>query len=96
MTKKEEVGISGIILAIGKKEITLTPEEARDLYKALHIMYGEKIRTEFIPQYVPTPRPWWNYPIYSSSSCGNISLLAKNQEDDFKGSLLELAEKKSF
>jgi hypothetical protein len=60
--------IKGLKLAIGKKEIDLTPEQARDLYSELHELYGKTVEhyhtREVIRDY---PRPWWQTTWYTSN-----------------------------
>lgn len=65
--------ISGITIELDKKEISLTPEQAEMLYKALDKMFGEKVvtRVERIMERERYPYPWrWTYgtTVYSSDS----------------------------
>ena len=39
----KEVMIKKLVIKIGKNEVTVTPEEAEELHKALGKMFGEKI-----------------------------------------------------
>lgn len=69
--------ITGIMLKIGEKEIQLTPEEAKDLKRALDEMY---------PSYPPQPLViekhyprWWERPSYWgwSSTIGGLTNMAE-------------------
>ena len=73
--------VKKIVLEIGGKELSLTPEDARGLVKALEELLGAK-KTEYVPTYIPTPYvPYSPYPhwcVTSSStteslSCGDVT-----------------------
>jgi hypothetical protein len=58
--------VVSVKLKIGKKEIEVTPAEAKELYEALGKVVGEK-KTEYVPyprwEYTPAPFPvvtWGN------------------------------------
>ena len=74
------VQIKKIVIRIGDKEATLTPEDAKELMEVLEGLMGKKeVVKEYIayPIYVPpvvsTPYiPWWGVnTIWSSGEIGN-------------------------
>ena len=53
--------IKKITLEIGGKEVEVTPEEARQLYNDLGLLFGAKQPIQYIPSYVPNyPQTWWS------------------------------------
>jgi len=72
--QKKLVEIKNIEIQIGKKSLTLSPEEARDLKEALDKLYpSPKVIRESIPYPYPVyPKPytdpWWRYTWYDNTS----------------------------
>lgn len=70
--EKKDTLIKGINLQIGKKEIQLSVEEAKELKKALEELFGEKIVKEEHHHYNGyTYYPYWRWPtpyIYCGTS----------------------------
>lgn len=64
----KEATLSKLVLTIGDKVVELTPEQAKELEKILHNLFGEKeSNTVYIEKILP--RPYWEYrPIYWSYS----------------------------
>lgn len=85
MTQKETPKVKSIVLTIGKKELTLSPEECRGLKEALEEMFPtppQIVTKELIRE---IHNDWWNYPYrpyvtwsadkYSLSDTCNTALL---------------------
>ena len=71
--EKTRAEISKIILKINRKEIELTPEEAKKLKDALNELYEVKEEHHYhsYPVYPSRPYWYWNEPyIYCSSGTG--------------------------
>lgn len=69
MTKETEIKIDTIKLIIGKKEISLSVEDAKKLQAVLNELFKVKVeavtKEVFIDRwrYPYTPRPYWDSPI---------------------------------
>lgn len=83
----KQIEISSIKITIGKKEIDLSPEDAKKLHQALNDMFGEK-KTEVVHHYdyyrywpiysTPTyPKYDWGT-VYCTTAKGNDASLAVN------------------
>ena len=73
--EKKKAEIKALAIAIGEVEVSITIEQAKQLYGALHEMFGSK--TVVAPGYPlgrPYPFDWWPWSRpYWYSSCGSIS-----------------------
>jgi hypothetical protein len=81
------VSISRIVIAIGDKEISLTPDEAKDLRDALDTVLSSKpqqvveriieqprwIPLPYIPPYPYRPSPWWGIRVGDIPLDGTVS-----------------------
>jgi hypothetical protein len=69
--------VVSVKLKIGKKEIEVTPAEAKELYEALGKVVGEK-KTEYVPyprwEYVPQPFPSVTWTTFQNTSSTDIRL----------------------
>ena len=78
---KDKPKVTKIIITIGGKEIACTPEDLKDLKRALEEMYPTERQT-VVPMPYPVPtRPWYERtPIVShwSNNSGSVSLYCKN------------------
>ena len=56
--------IKKIVLDLGGKEISLSPEQAKRLYELLDEMYGEHevVKYRDWPIYIDRWKPYWRYP----------------------------------
>ena len=73
-----EVSISQINIKIGKKEIELSPDEAKELQQILNETFGEK-KTVFIPQPYPVyPNPHRYWEVTWGSGTGVVTYCATN------------------
>lgn len=62
-----DVKIDKIILKLGKREIALGMEEARDLFNALEKLFGSKVI------HVQHDNWYWRYPYPAVTWCGGTS-----------------------
>jgi hypothetical protein len=64
--------IVSITLRLEQREITVSVEEARELFKQLAVIFEDDVtkKKEYVPYPVQTypAYPWWNQPIYSSGT----------------------------
>lgn len=80
-----EAEIKKIVLKVDKKEIELTPKQAKKLHELLDEMYGTTLRREYTP--IPYPvvirdyRPYWDWATSqweSTTVGGNVMYSASN------------------
>jgi hypothetical protein len=67
----KQMGISKIVVKMGKREIDLSVEDAKNLFRLLEEMFGEKIKEVHHDHYYP--RWLWNYPTYYCGSSGTLT-----------------------
>lgn len=73
--------VKKVVIRIGERDIEFTPEEARDLKKALDDLFGKVMEKVKEKEYVPYPVYPWGYPYRYTwpyydpwiTTCGGIS-----------------------
>lgn len=76
--EKKLVEIKSIEIQIGRKSLTLSPEEARDLKAALDKLYPEpKVIREYIPPTITKPYPVWPDVWYKYTNTDNTGTYTK-------------------
>lgn len=67
-----EIKVSEVVVEIGNKKVSLTPDQARELRDALNQLLGEskEIVKEYVPYpYQPYPYRWWTiYPTWTNTN----------------------------
>lgn len=62
--------VTHITISLGNGELTLEMADARELFRALKELFGERVKTEYVPYpaYEPWRRPYNPYvPLWASS-----------------------------
>jgi hypothetical protein len=75
----QKVAVSKINIKIGKKEIPLTLEQAKELQELLNETFGNKNEVVYVPGspvYIPHPRPYRYPKTYWSVTTDNIDSTA--------------------
>jgi len=86
---EEKMEIKEIVLKLGKKEVSLTVEEAKKLKELLGELFGKEIVKEIVKEehhHYDHYRPFWYYQPYYYNSCGglvtNTQLCATTQSNN--------------
>jgi hypothetical protein len=60
MSESKEIKIKKLVIKIGPAEVSMTPEEAKELQQALNEMFGKEVVHEIHHDW------WYRYPIYTT------------------------------
>lgn len=90
MAEEKKDGVKALLIGIGDTEVRVTVEQAKELYKALHEMFGERkvTRGSVVEHHYHRDYPWWpwrdRYWYGSSIGLGGATLQAQANSDMHK------------
>ena len=76
--KTDKPTISKIVVKMGKREVNLSVEDAKNLFRLLEEMFGEKIKEVHHDHW--HPRWNWSYPTYYCGSSGTLTYSESSYE----------------